>query len=71
MQTLVERVEQRGDELALVDELGSWTWAELDVRLNRLVHALRGLGLALGGRCPGTATAGHLYLSAGMGRGVG
>jgi long-chain acyl-CoA synthetase len=48
VQTLVERVEQRGDELALVDELGSWTWAELDVRLNRLVHALRGAGLGLG-----------------------
>jgi long-chain acyl-CoA synthetase len=48
MQTLSERVEERGDEPALVDEVGSWTWAELDVRLNRLVHALRGLDLGLG-----------------------
>jgi long-chain acyl-CoA synthetase len=48
VQTLVERVKDRGNQVALVDELGSWTWAELDVRLNRLINGLRGLGLGLG-----------------------
>jgi long-chain acyl-CoA synthetase len=46
--TLLDRVEQRGDELALADEFGSWTWREHNLRLNRLTHALRGLGLGLG-----------------------
>jgi long-chain acyl-CoA synthetase len=46
--TLQERVTARGGELALADEFGSWTWAEYDERVNRLVHGLRGLGLGLG-----------------------
>jgi long-chain acyl-CoA synthetase len=33
---------------ALIDESGSRSWAELDTRANRLIHALRGLGLAAG-----------------------
>ena len=35
-------------EPALVDETGSTTWAEFDTRVNRLIHALRGAGLAPG-----------------------
>ena len=38
----------RGDQPALVDDTGSETWAELDLRVNRLVHALRDAGLAVG-----------------------
>ena len=48
MQTLSERVAQRGDQLAIADELGSWTWREFDLRCNQLTHALRGLGVGLG-----------------------
>ena len=48
MQTLRDRVAQHGDELALIDEFGSWTWREYDARLDRLVHGMRGLGLGLG-----------------------
>jgi len=48
VQTLTDRVAQRGDQLALADEFGEWTWAEFDLRANRLVHALRGLGIGLG-----------------------
>ena len=36
---------QKPDEPALIDESGTTTWAELDDRVNRLVHALRGRGL--------------------------
>jgi long-chain acyl-CoA synthetase len=45
---LRDRVEQRGDELALADEFRELTWAEFDVRMNRLTHGLRGLGLGVG-----------------------
>ena len=48
MQTLRDRVAQHGDELALIDEFGSWTWREYDARLDRLVHGMRGLGIGLG-----------------------
>ncbi len=48
MQTLSERVQRHGDEPALADEFGSWTWAEYDARLNRLVDALRSQGLGVG-----------------------
>jgi long-chain acyl-CoA synthetase len=43
-----ERLDDRGDDLAIVDEFGQWTWAEYNDRLNRLIHGLRGLGLGLG-----------------------
>jgi long-chain acyl-CoA synthetase len=39
---------RRGDAPALVDEQGSRTFAELDDRTNRLVHALRSLGIQRG-----------------------
>jgi len=46
--TLAERVALRGDEIALIDEFGRFTWREFDERQNRLLHALRGLGLGVG-----------------------
>ncbi len=41
-------IEQRGDEIALSDETGSWTWIETNERTNRLIHGLRSLGLGVG-----------------------
>lgn len=38
----------RGDVPALVDERGATSWTALNARTNRLVHALRGLGLTAG-----------------------
>lgn len=39
---------RKGGEPALIDETGTTTWAELDVRVNRLVHGLRARGLGRG-----------------------
>jgi long-chain acyl-CoA synthetase len=41
-------IDRKGDEVALADEFGSWTWRETDARVNRLIHGLRGLGLEVG-----------------------
>jgi long-chain acyl-CoA synthetase len=38
----------RGAAAALVDERGTTAWPDLDTRCNRLIHALRGMGLAPG-----------------------
>jgi long-chain acyl-CoA synthetase len=38
----------RGHELALADDIGAETWAELDLRINRLVHAFRDAGIGAG-----------------------
>jgi long-chain acyl-CoA synthetase len=46
--TLQQRVADRGDELAIADEFGEWTWREYNERANRLANGLRGLGLGLG-----------------------
>ncbi len=43
-----EAAAARGDELALVDDEGVRSWAQLDSRVNRLVHAFRGAGLGQG-----------------------
>lgn len=43
-----EQATARGDDLALVDEVRSVTWRELDERVNRLVNGLRSRGLAAG-----------------------
>ncbi|MCH2279680.1 MAG: AMP-binding protein, partial [Vicinamibacterales bacterium] len=43
-----EAAATRGDELALADDEGVRTWAQLDSRVNRLVHALRSAGLGQG-----------------------
>lgn len=45
---LATMVADRGDAIALVDETGERTWAELDDRVNRLVSALRARGLGVG-----------------------
>ena len=39
---------ERGDEAALIDAASTVTWADLDVRVNRLVDALRARGLRTG-----------------------
>lgn len=39
---------ERGDRPALIDEAGTTTWAQLDERVTRLVHALRARGLTVG-----------------------
>ena len=41
-------LQERPDEVALADETGAWTWREVDERVNRLIHGLRGLGLNVG-----------------------
>ncbi len=41
-------VDERGDDLALADERGEWTWAELSERVVRLMQVLTGAGLAPG-----------------------
>ena len=43
-----EAAATRGDELALADDDDTLTWAQLDIRVNRLVHALRDAGLGSG-----------------------
>jgi long-chain acyl-CoA synthetase len=47
-QLISERAAARGDEVALVDEFGSRTFAQLDERVNRIVHAVRHAGLGVG-----------------------
>jgi long-chain acyl-CoA synthetase len=37
-------VDVRGDDDAVLDETGSWTWSEFNLRANRCLDALRGLG---------------------------
>ena len=39
--------ESRSDEPALTDETGTTTWSVFNGRINRLIHALRGLGLGV------------------------
>ncbi|MEQ8993700.1 MAG: AMP-binding protein [Pseudomonadales bacterium] len=49
MTEFVQRIAaQRGNDPALIDERGPITWRELNARSNRLVHALRALGLKPG-----------------------
>ncbi|MGB8859963.1 MAG: AMP-binding protein [Ilumatobacteraceae bacterium] len=38
----------RGSDLALADDTGTRTWAELDERVNRLIHSLRAAGVNAG-----------------------
>ena len=38
----------RPDSAALVDERGETTWAPLNARINRLIHAFRAAGLRAG-----------------------
>ncbi len=48
VKTLRERADRRGDELAIADEFGEFTWAMFNTRQNRLAHGLRGLGISVG-----------------------
>jgi long-chain acyl-CoA synthetase len=43
-----EFAENKGDTVALVDDEGTRTWAELDERINRLANGLRDRGLGVG-----------------------
>ena len=45
---LADIVAARADEPAVIDERGTTTWAELDERVTRLVHALQDRGLRSG-----------------------
>ncbi len=40
--------EKRGVEPAVIDEFGETCWADFDLRVNRLIHALRGAGVQKG-----------------------
>jgi long-chain acyl-CoA synthetase len=40
--------ESKGDQMALTDDDATMTWAEVDSRVNRLVHAMRSAGLTAG-----------------------
>ena len=39
---------ERGNELALADDVGTLTFAEPDARINQMVHAMRDAGLSAG-----------------------
>ena len=39
---------ERGDEMALTDDISSLTFGELDERVNQIIHSLRKAGLAAG-----------------------
>lgn len=43
-----EAAAERGHDLALADEVRTRTWAELDARVNQLVHAMRDAGITAG-----------------------
>jgi long-chain acyl-CoA synthetase len=43
-----KNAEAKADEFALIDEDGSTTWGDLDLRGNRIVHALRAAGISAG-----------------------
>src|ERR1700730_12441312 len=45
---LLPHAEKHADEPALTDERGVTSWADLNARVNRLIGALRGLGLSVG-----------------------
>jgi long-chain acyl-CoA synthetase len=45
---LAPHAARRGDAPALVDDFGSTSWRDLDARVDRLIHALRGAGLRSG-----------------------
>ena len=42
---LAPHAARRGDAPALTDEFGATSWRELERRVDRLIHALRGAGL--------------------------
>ena len=40
--------ERKGSEPAVIDEYGETTWAEFDLRVNRVIHGLRSAGVSPG-----------------------
>jgi long-chain acyl-CoA synthetase len=48
MQFALPQVERKASELALADEQRSFTWAQANERVNRLIHGLRGLDVQIG-----------------------
>jgi long-chain acyl-CoA synthetase len=48
VKTLLERVDQRGGDVALADEFDTFTWAQHNERVNQAIDALSGLGIGLG-----------------------
>jgi long-chain acyl-CoA synthetase len=44
----MDLIDEKGDEVAIADETGSFTWKQVNDRVNRLIHGLRGLGLGVG-----------------------
>lgn len=55
-------VERKGDEIAVDDELGQFTWREINERSNRLVNALRGLDVEVGDRVAVLVSNRHEYV---------
>ncbi len=43
---IAKQAENRAEEAALIDERGATTWGDLDRRVNQLINAMRGAGLA-------------------------
>jgi long-chain acyl-CoA synthetase len=41
-------LDEKGDEVAIADETGSFNWKQVNERVNRLIHGLRSLGLGVG-----------------------
>jgi long-chain acyl-CoA synthetase len=57
-------LERKGGELAVTDELGSYTWSELNDRVNRLINGLRGEGFAVGDTIAVLCSNRHEYMEA-------
>jgi long-chain acyl-CoA synthetase len=54
--------DEKPDEVALSDEGGAYTWPEVDEQGNRLIHALRALGLEVGDKVALLSNNRHEYL---------
>src|SRR5947209_12271299 len=57
-------LERKGDETAVTDELGSYTWNELNERVNRLINGLRTLGFGVGDTIAVLSSNRHEYMEA-------
>jgi long-chain acyl-CoA synthetase len=57
-------LDRKGDEVAVTDELGSYTWIELNDRVNRLINGLRELGFAMGDTIAVLSSNRHEYMEA-------
>ncbi len=44
----MDLMDEKGDEVAIADEAGSFTWKQVNARVNRLIHGFRSLGLGVG-----------------------